>query len=454
MSETRQESYEFEGLNDTRSRVIVRVGDILDSTAQILVSSDDDRLTADGGVSLAIATAGGAALRKDMRKIGGAEVGQVVATGAGDLSALYVFHAITRRAGRRRELVDETEARETILSLTRKCLALLKAMGGRSIAFPALGTGFAGYQAPDVAAEMAKGISEELRELDYPPGVTIEIFLLESDLARGIDTFWNEFEAATRYRHHLVRDHVVFLIHGIRTHGNWQEDVRELLEDQDDALRREGKPLFGARIPKYGFFDVFRFLLPFRRFRSGPIRQIERQLMHYAVMPEKEVSVIAHSFGTYIVSEILKHNRELKLKRIIFCGAIVSQPFDWQAVVEAGQAEVYPDPTKTDCVVINDCGARDIWPVLAEAVTVGYGASGRFGFGDSFAENRFHSFGHSGFFTEPGFAKTFWLPALTDGRIKASGQARPTESLWINYLPAFMKLCMIGAIVLLAIWLV
>jgi hypothetical protein len=67
--------------------------------------------------------------------------------------------------------------------------------------------------------------------------------------------------------------------------------------------------------------------------------------------------------------------------------------------------------------VINDCGIRDGWPRLAQMFAFGMGAAGTTGFQgmvglQSGVVNRFHPFGHSGFFEDEEFMAQWWLPAL------------------------------------------
>src|SRR4051812_9084282 len=80
------------------SRVHLRIGDILQSEAQVIVSSDDDELSMRGGVSKAILSAVGPALADEARKhVSNLNVGDVVVTSAGKLRFLHVYHVVTRR---------------------------------------------------------------------------------------------------------------------------------------------------------------------------------------------------------------------------------------------------------------------------------------------------------------------------------------------------------------------
>src|SRR5258706_14543052 len=86
--------------NCGRSTVTIELANILNATTQVIVSSDDDRLTMSGGVSQDLLAAGGDVIREDAHKHLPVAVGQAIVTTAGRLSANHVFHAITRQDGK------------------------------------------------------------------------------------------------------------------------------------------------------------------------------------------------------------------------------------------------------------------------------------------------------------------------------------------------------------------
>src|SRR3954471_10104571 len=99
---------------------------------------------------------------------------------------------------------------------------------------------------------------------------------------------------------------VVLLIHGIRTQAEWQPMVRDVISVPD---RIEVVPI------KYDYFDAARFWFPFWT-RRGPIARVEAQIRvalqkYRKIHPKAKLSIIAHSFGTYIVGRILQKNFDL-----------------------------------------------------------------------------------------------------------------------------------------------
>jgi O-acetyl-ADP-ribose deacetylase (regulator of RNase III) len=135
----------------------VGYGDLADSTAEALVSSDDNYLTMGGGVSRALSHAGGSAIAKHARKLLPLEQGDVAVTTAGELPAKYLFHATT---------IDLNGARypdeSVIEKVTRRSLELADALGVRTVGFPALGTGTGGFPFQRAANAMVQTIADYL----------------------------------------------------------------------------------------------------------------------------------------------------------------------------------------------------------------------------------------------------------------------------------------------------
>ncbi len=199
--------------------------------------------------------------------------------------------------------------------------------------------------------------------------------------------------------------HVVALIHGIRTQAYWQGAVKKALEKSDPTLVVVGL--------KYDYFDLFRFWCPFLT-RGRPIQRIEDEFANvHERYPGTKLSVIAHSYGTYIVGRILLRSTVLHLHRLILCGAVLSRDYPW--------AQVYDAIDKVPHNIVNDYSPRDILPALAQAVTWGYGGAGTHGFGTALVDDRPHAGGHGDYF-KPGFAEKFSAPLLVHGQYVKSGR--------------------------------
>ncbi len=214
------------------------------------------------------------------------------------------------------------------------------------------------------------------------------------------------------------KKHIVILVHGIRTHAVWQERLAATLVAAADV---EVYPI------GYGFFDVLRFWCPLFT-RREPIKRVLRELRTARKNnPDADISVVAHSFGTYIISEILSEETDIILHRLQLCGSIINFNYRWDKVT-----------SRVTGAVVNDAGTQDCWPVLASVVTWGYGPSGTFGFKTVSVRDRYHNCGHSDFFTDT-HMKEYWVPLIIDGQVKESPWtvSRPSPSALISFIGNF-----------------
>lgn len=231
--------------------------------------------------------------------------------------------------------------------------------------------------------------------------------------------------------------HVVFLLHGIRTQAEWAQRVASIIEADNNMV---------ARPIRYGFFDAIRFLLPVQKLRDKPIERITRLLRDELSRNPHAISVIAHSYGSYILSKIIEREPDLRFNRIILCGSIVREDFEWQNYGHRFGSQ------DADWQLVCDCGMRDVWPVLAQTITWGYGSSGRFGFGHPRVKDRFFNLGHSGFFTSD-FMRTYWIPYLSSGKINAGEIERATTPWWLSIVTVIkLKWLICSALLVATFW--
>lgn len=166
-------------INNTTFRVTY--GDITQIVADALVSSDDNYLSMGGGVSRALLNAGGEEIRREARKHIPVKIGDVAVTSAGQLPAKFIFHAVTIDYG---NIIYPSET--SIRAATLKCMQLADTLGVRLIAFPALGTGAAGFPFQLAAEVMTRTIADYLMGDTRIELVTltlsVRVGLRESDL--------------------------------------------------------------------------------------------------------------------------------------------------------------------------------------------------------------------------------------------------------------------------------
>jgi O-acetyl-ADP-ribose deacetylase (regulator of RNase III) len=130
-----------------------------------------------GGVSAALLQAGGESVAHEAQKHVPAKIGDVIVTSAGRLHAKFIFHAITIDYANMLYADDDS-----IRSAVSGCLRLADSLQVRHLAFPALGTGVAGYPFQRAAETMARTIAEYILASETRlEQVTITLF------ARGMD---------------------------------------------------------------------------------------------------------------------------------------------------------------------------------------------------------------------------------------------------------------------------
>ena len=151
----------------------------------------------------------------------------------------------------------------------------------------------------------------------------------------------------------------VFLLHGIKTRGKWEKDVSPLLS----ALGLVPVPL------DFGYFGARHLVWP-------PSRKKKRQWLLNEYTREcdrlrcQSPSIVAHSFGCYLVASLLKKYSQVRFDRIIFCGSIVHPGYPWASLAANGQVRS----------VLNQYGGEDFWAWVVQWGVEDAGPSGYSGF--------------------------------------------------------------------------
>lgn len=138
-----------------RSKVTLRQGDLTDAATDAIVNAANNDLMLGAGVAGAIRSKGGPSIQAECDKLGPIPIGEAAITGAGKLKARFVIHAASMRLGGR-----TTE--EALRSSTRNSLKRADEKRLESVAFPAIGTGIAGFPLERCAEVMLEEIRDHL----------------------------------------------------------------------------------------------------------------------------------------------------------------------------------------------------------------------------------------------------------------------------------------------------
>lgn len=196
-------------------------------------------------------------------------------------------------------------------------------------------------------------------------------------------------------------EQVVFLIHGIRDFGDWQESVEFAIQQRilectlADASGSGGAAdgLFASRLARVkvisvrcGRFNALQFLSPGRR-RWNVQSFADRYVQERCKAPNAEFSVAAHSLGTLVLGRALhRYPTVMAFKRVFLAGAVLPTGYPWSSFAIDR--------------IHNVCGRKDgyvggLCPVLRWFGYRHFGTAGLHGFEDSRVENEFHNGGHS-----------------------------------------------------------
>jgi len=228
---------------------------------------------------------------------------------------------------------------------------------------------------------------------------------------------------------------VVVTLHGIRTHASWQRAFSEVASNAGLQCRLDRW--------NFGRYSVFKFLSPgsrtakvewFRTTYSQEFADLNR-----SPLSSERPSIVAHSFGTYILGNALLRYPYLRFNKVLLCGSILPRDFPWGAIIDRGQVQS----------VRNEYGARDIWTGFARHFVTGTGRSGTHGFlsqHDRLEQEAF-DYAHSEYF-ERGHMSDRWIPFLRRTLSHITPREHPLElpaattpwGLWLLYASATILL--------------
>ncbi len=148
-------------------------GDITELDTEAIVNAANVSLIMGGGVAGAIRRKAGPSVQEECNRIGGTKVGEAVVTGAGNLKAKYVIHAVGPRMG-------EGDEDEKLKNATQNALKRTQEKRMRSIALPAISTGIFGFPLDRAAKIMVKTVKDFLAK---PSSLKLVVFALFDEKA-------------------------------------------------------------------------------------------------------------------------------------------------------------------------------------------------------------------------------------------------------------------------------
>ena len=136
-----------QSVKEIASRVVIQQGDLTEMDTDAIVNAANNDLILGAGVAGAIRRKGGDAIQRECDAIGSIPLGFAAITTGGQLAAKYVIHAASMGLG-------SLTTAETLRRSTAHALRLASERGLKTIAFPAVGTGIAGFPMKECAEIM------------------------------------------------------------------------------------------------------------------------------------------------------------------------------------------------------------------------------------------------------------------------------------------------------------
>ncbi|MGH9429993.1 MAG: macro domain-containing protein [Terriglobia bacterium] len=138
------------------TQVFFAKGDITDLAVDAIVNAANTDLILGAGVAGAIRRKGGPRIQEECDRLAPVPLGGTAVTTGGNLKALYVIHAASMSLGRL------TNA-DSLRAATRNTLERAEEKTFKTIAFPAVGTGIAGFPLDECARIMIAEVLEHLK---------------------------------------------------------------------------------------------------------------------------------------------------------------------------------------------------------------------------------------------------------------------------------------------------
>jgi O-acetyl-ADP-ribose deacetylase len=168
-----------------KNKIEILQGDLTEMSTDAIVNAANNELQLGGGVAGAIRRKGGPAIQTECDEIGTIPIGGAAITGGGQLKARHVIHAASMQLG------GQTTA-HSLQSSTAHALRIAAQNGLKTIAFPAVGTGIAGFPMRECAEIMLR---ETAKHLEGPTSLEkIYFVLFDADALAAFEGAFKEMK--------------------------------------------------------------------------------------------------------------------------------------------------------------------------------------------------------------------------------------------------------------------
>jgi O-acetyl-ADP-ribose deacetylase (regulator of RNase III) len=170
-------------MTETADKIVLLQGDLTEVDTDAIVNAANNDLQLGGGVAGVIRRKGGEQIQRECDAIGSIPVGGAAITSGGRLKARHVIHAASMQLG------GATTA-QALRSSAAHSLHIAAQNNLKTIAFPAVGTGIAGFPMRECAEIMLAEAQEHLQ------GATsleqVQFVLLDKQSLEIFEQVWKE----------------------------------------------------------------------------------------------------------------------------------------------------------------------------------------------------------------------------------------------------------------------
>lgn len=240
---------------------------------------------------------------------------------------------------------------------------------------------------------------------------------LEEGVAVVAETFYQLVGETSRDIRWMI------VVHGMNSRAEWQEEFSWQIANR---LRYSAPVL----IYKYGWATIDVLVCWLHRRLARRLGERMRIAIAQAEASQRPTrpDIIAHSFGTHLLSMVLTDPEfeDLNFGRIITAGSIIRPDFDWNTLIANGRVEA----------VLNHVGGKDKPVLIAQFAIPGTGPGGRIGYTANKAINVcMPTFKHSDFFLTENLRAQIangglWHSFLTHPLQHFTPEGRIAPTLW------------------------
>jgi O-acetyl-ADP-ribose deacetylase len=172
-------------MRDKSAKIVLVQGDLTEMDVDAIVNAANNDLQLGGGVAGAIRRKGGSEIQRECDAMGSVAVGGAAITSGGRLKAGHVIHAASMQLG-------GTTTAQALRSSTAHSLRIAAQNRLKTIAFPAVGTGIAGFPMKECAEIM---LAEAVKALQNPSSLErIYFVLLDASSLATFEQVWKKIQ--------------------------------------------------------------------------------------------------------------------------------------------------------------------------------------------------------------------------------------------------------------------